>query len=73
MFKKADEKWDACNNVEGVIIPSASDGAYTVIVHGANVPQGGSQPFALVASGDDLREEQGEQHLVYLPLVLKNQ
>ena len=35
-------KWDACNNVEGVIIPSASDGAYTIIVHGVNVPQGGS-------------------------------
>ncbi len=66
-------KWDACNNVEGVIIPSASDGAYTVIVHGANVPQGGSQPFALVASGDGLREELGEQHIVYLPLVLKSQ
>jgi len=63
-------KWDTCNNVEGVIIPSALDGTYTVIVHGANVPQGGSQPFALVASGDDLREE---QYLVYLPLLFKNQ
>ena len=53
-----DSKWDACNNVEGVIIDEALDGTYTVIVHGYNVPQGegGKQPFALVASGDNLRE-----------------
>ena len=48
-------KWDACNNVEGVIIPEAPYGTYTVIVRGANVPQG-PQPFALVAAGDDLQE-----------------
>jgi len=66
-------KWDACNNVEGVIIPNAPYGNYTVIVHGANVPQG-PQPFALAASGDYLQEggaPSPEQHRIYLPLVLK--
>jgi hypothetical protein len=48
-------QWDACNNVEGVIIPDASSGVYQVIVRGANVPQG-PQPFALAASGDGLRQ-----------------
>ena len=67
-----DGKWDKCNNVEGVIIPGAPDSTYTVIVHGHNVPQGGSQPFALVASGDDLREELEEQNIVYLPVVVRN-
>ena len=37
-------KWDACNNVEGVIIPNAPYGTYTVYVHGYNVPQG-PQPY----------------------------
>ena len=71
----AEGKWDACNNVEGVIIPSAFDGTYTVIVHAFNVAQGGSQPFALVVSGDDLQEEgpPTAEHTVYLQLMLKNQ
>lgn len=43
-------QWDACNNVEGVIIPDAPNGVYQVIVRGINVPQG-PQPFALAASG----------------------
>ena len=47
--------WDACNNVEGIIIPQAGAGTYTIIVHGAQVPQGGAQPFALVASGNGLQ------------------
>jgi hypothetical protein len=47
-------KWDACNNVEGVVISDALHGTYTVMVHGYNIPQG-SQPFALVASGDNVR------------------
>lgn len=74
-------KWDACNNVEGVIIPDAPYGTYTIIVHGHNVAQGGSQPFALVASGDNLHEGTGPtptptptpggEHTIYLPLVLK--
>jgi hypothetical protein len=67
-------KWDACNNVEGIIIPDASYGTYTVIVHGYNVAQG-PQPFALVASGDNLREGSGPpptyDNFVYLPLVLR--
>jgi hypothetical protein len=67
-------QWDGCNNVEGVIIPGAPDGTYTVIVWGYNVAQGGSQPFALVASGDDLQGPAPEPGptTVYLPLVLSN-
>jgi len=67
-------KWDACNNVEGVIIPNAPYSTYTVIVHGYNVAQG-PQPFALVASGDNLQEGGGTppnyDNFIYLPLVLK--
>lgn len=67
-------QWDACNNVEGIIIPDASYGTYTIIVHGYNVAQG-PQPFALVASGDNLREGSGPpptyDNFVYLPLVLR--
>jgi hypothetical protein len=44
-------QWDTCNNVEGVTLP-AVPGKYTLIVHGANVAQGGRQPFAVVATGD---------------------
>jgi hypothetical protein len=43
--------WDACNNVEGVILSLPQNGRYTVYVRGINVPNG-PQPFALVASGD---------------------
>jgi subtilisin family serine protease len=67
-----DGKWDACNNVEGVIIPNALNGVYTVIVHGHNVPNG-PQPFALAASGDYIREG-GDfiaDHFVFLPLVVR--
>lgn len=52
-------QWDACNNVEGVIIPNAANGVYQVIVRGANVPQG-PQPFALVMSGVGLRDAGGQ-------------
>ncbi len=45
--------WDACNNVEGVLVPTAAYGNYTIIVHGYNVANG-PQPFAVVASGDNL-------------------
>lgn len=65
-----DGKWDACNNVEGVIIPGALNGAYTVIVHAHNVPQG-PQPFALVASGDYIREGTDfiPTDFVFLPVI----
>lgn len=53
-----DNQWDACNNVEGITVPSAAYGTYTIIVHGYNVPDG-PQPFALVASGDNLQESSG--------------
>lgn len=44
-------QWDACNTIEGISIPQAQPGNYTIIVHAAQVAQGGTQPFALVASG----------------------
>jgi hypothetical protein len=59
--------WDACNNVEGIILPQAGAGMYTVIVHGAQVAQGGAQPFALVASGNGV--QQPLQHPVFVPLI----
>ncbi len=62
-----DSKWDRCNNVEGVFIPKALNGTYTVIVHGYNIPNW-PQPFALVASGDYLEEESG---FTYLPLITR--
>ncbi|NOX63625.1 MAG: S8 family serine peptidase [Chloroflexi bacterium] len=65
-------KWDACNNVEGVIIPAAAYGTYRVIVHAYNIPQG-PQPFALVVTGDNLREGAPTpdfDHAVFLPLTL---
>lgn len=46
------ETWDSCNNVEGIVVENARPGDYTVVVHGHNVPQGPSQPYALVVSGD---------------------
>ena len=64
-------KWDACNNVEGIRLAAATCGTYTVIVHGYNVPQG-PQPYALVASGDNLLGTGGPSW-VYLPLVIRNQ
>ncbi len=72
-------KWDACNNVEGIIIPNASHGTYTVVIHGANIPQG-PQPFALAASGDGLREGGGSNQTptppggipLFLPVILTN-
>lgn len=44
-------QWDACNTVEGLRIVEPLKGSYSVIVHGANIPNG-PQPFALVISGD---------------------
>jgi hypothetical protein len=64
-------KWDACNNVEGVLIANAPYGNYTILVHGYNIPNG-PQPFAVVASGDSLLG--GSSNLdkkVYLPMQRK--
>jgi hypothetical protein len=58
--------WDTCNNVEGVIIPQAMPGTYTLVVRGVQVPQGGRQPFALVATGDQARAHY--LHSIYVPL-----
>jgi hypothetical protein len=67
-----DGKWDACNNVEGIIIPRAPAGRYTIVVHGAQVAQGGRQPFALVASGNDLQQVGSSlQKAVFVPLALR--
>ncbi len=65
-----DGKWDQCNNVEGIMIPNAQHGAYTIIVRGINVPHG-PQPFALVASGNTLHETTPvpPSYKVYLPLI----
>jgi hypothetical protein len=66
-----DAKWDACNPTERVIIPQAAPGKYTIIVRGAQVPQGGAQPFALVASGDGLGSVTLDNS-VSLPLILRS-
>jgi hypothetical protein len=66
-----DGKYDACNNVEGLILPQAAPGTYTIVVRGAQVPQGGRQPFAITASGNRL--QQGAGNLTrrgYLPIVI---
>ncbi|MCI0522006.1 MAG: S8 family serine peptidase [Chloroflexi bacterium] len=62
--------WDACNNVEGIVINQAAIGVWTVIVRGANVPQG-PQPFALTASGDNLLGTAVAPKLLYLPMVIR--
>jgi subtilisin family serine protease len=67
-----DGKWDRCNNVEGVLIPEALNGTYTLVVHAPNVPYG-PQPFALVASADYLTEGSNPfnlPHQVFLPLAM---
>ena len=62
-------QWDACNNVEGVLIDNAPAGVYTVVVHGVNVPQG-PQPFALVGSGNNLGAPLPPlNEKVYLPML----
>ncbi len=71
-------KWDNCNNVEGVILSNAPNGTYTVIVRGSNVPHG-PQTFALAAVGSNLREggsatptqtpAPGLDTPLYLPLI----
>lgn len=62
-------KWDACNNVEGVYIPNAKYGTYTVYVHGYEIANG-PQPFALIASGDYLLTSSLNKR-IYLPMVRK--
>jgi hypothetical protein len=51
-------RWDACNNTEGIFIANAAPGTYTVLIHGAQVAQGGRQPFALAGSGNNLKLSQ---------------
>lgn len=67
-----DGKFDACNNAEGVIIPEALNGDYRVLVHGAEVAQGGQQPYAVVVSGDYARTTGTElppAKFLFMPMV----
>lgn len=67
-----DGKFDACNNAEGVIIPQAFNGDYRVLVHGAEVAQGGQQPYAVVVSGDYARTTGTElppTKFLFMPMV----
>jgi hypothetical protein len=65
-----DGKYDACNNVEGLILPQAAVGTYTIVVRGAQVPQGGRQPFAITASGNRLQQAGTTlTRRAFLPLV----
>lgn len=61
--------WDACNNVEGVIIPNAAYGTYTIRVHGFLIASG-PQPFALAAAGDNILGNVVQQSL-YLPVLMR--
>ena len=70
-----DGKWDTCNNVESILITDAIPGLYQVIVHGYDIPGVGSlpgsgeQPYALVASGNNILGTFNEQ--IFLPMVQK--
>lgn len=53
---------DRCNTIESVVVTAPVTGTYRVIVRGTNVPQGkmgGSQPFALVAAGNNVQTATG--------------
>jgi hypothetical protein len=67
-----DGKWDQCNNAEGIIIPNAQPGVYTIIVRGINTPHG-PQPFALAAAGNNAQEASPSPgfYKVYLPVVIR--
>jgi hypothetical protein len=67
---------DQCNNVESIFLPQTVAGTYRVIVRGAQVPQGGNQPFALVGSGTNLTGDNGKplqasRTSIFLPLVAR--
>jgi len=62
-----EQKWDTCNNVEGLILNGPPYGTYTIIVRAYNVPRG-PQPFALVASGEQLRNSDAQFHQIFLPV-----
>lgn len=65
-----DAKWDACNNVEGLILNDAPYGTYELIVRGYNIPRG-PQPFALVASGEQLRETSAAVYRIFFLVFFK--
>jgi|GEM_PF-1896947 len=49
------DKFDTCNNVETVYIANAKAGNYQILVHGTQVAQGGSQPYAIAAMGPAIK------------------
>lgn len=53
------DNFDRVNNAVGVTIDTPVAGDYTVRVTGYNVPQGGTQPFALIASGNVVEPSAG--------------
>ncbi len=61
--------WDACNNVEGIVIDPAPAGDYSLRVHAYNVPQNERQPFALVAAWS--ATSQIPLKSLYLPLIVR--
>lgn len=63
-------QWDACNNVEGVLIGQAAPGTYTVVVHGYQIANG-PQPFALTASGENLLGTASMGQSIFLPVLMK--
>lgn len=53
------DTFDRVNNVVGITIDAPAVGEYTVRVNGFNVPQGGSQPYALIARGSIVDTQAG--------------
>lgn len=75
LYANAAAQPDRTNNVEGIILNNPQVGTYQIEVRGHNVPMG-SQPFALVVSGDlevgDGDEPSGTTYHLYLSAVLKD-
>jgi hypothetical protein len=51
--------FDRVNNAVGITIDAPAVGEYTVRVSGFNVPEGGSQPYALIARGNIVDTQAG--------------
>ena len=67
-----ENKYDACNNVETVTIANAKAGSYQIIVRGAQVAQGGTQPYAIAASGPSIKSSAGTTQGPSIPSGLNN-
>jgi hypothetical protein len=53
------DTFDRVNNAVGITIDAPAAGEYTVRVNGFNVPQSGSQPYALIARGNIVDTQAG--------------